>query len=143
VPPPSQEPIYSSIPDPFLEIQLDSSIPDPFLETQPNSNVLSEEPLPEEEWQMLQSFHKQLDNDTMEECNVCLEKWFNIGVRGGICARCRRRDKKRAEDEPDLFSKENFMDPGSVPGHLQPLTQVEEQLIARVHVHIEVRQVRG
>jgi hypothetical protein len=79
----------------------------------------------------------------MEECNVCHEKWFNIGVRGGICARCRYRDRKRAEDEPDLFSKENFMDPGSVPRHLQPLTQVEEQLIARVHVHVEVRQVRG
>jgi hypothetical protein len=62
----------------------------------------------------------------MEECNVCLEKWFNIGVRGGIYARCCCRDKKRAEDEPNLFSKENFMDPGSVPRHLQPLTQVEE-----------------
>jgi hypothetical protein len=74
----------------------------------------------------------------MEECNVCLEKWFNIGVRGGICARCHYRDKKRAKDKPNLFSKENFMDPSSVPRHLQPLTQVEEQLIARVHMHMEV-----
>ena len=57
VPPPS-------IPDPFLETQLNSSIPDPFLETQPYSNPLSEEPFPEEEWQMHQSFHKQLDKDT-------------------------------------------------------------------------------
>jgi hypothetical protein len=38
LPPPSQEPIYSSIPNPFLKIQLNS-----------NSNPLSNEPLLEEE----------------------------------------------------------------------------------------------
>jgi len=66
-----------------------------------------------------------------------------MGISKGICIRCRRRDKNKAEDEPELFSKENLMDPGSVPEHLLALTQVEEMLIARVHVFIEVRQVRG
>ena len=52
-------------------------------------------------------------------------------------------ETKRAEDEPELFSKDNLMDPGSVPEHLPALTQVEEMLIARVHVFLEVRQTRG
>ena len=51
--------------------------------------------------------------------------------------------QKRAEDEPELFSKENLMDPGSVAEHLLALTQVEEMLIARVHVYVEARQIRG
>jgi hypothetical protein len=100
-------------------------------------------PLTEEEWQLLQSFHEELDKDVLEECRVCQERWFNMDISGGICARCRRRDKNRAEDEPELFSKDNLMDPGSVPEHLPALTQVEEMLIARVHVCLEVRQIRG
>jgi len=59
------------------------------------------------------------------------------------CARCRRRDNNRAEDEPELFSKENLMDPGGVPEHLPALTQVEEMLIARVHVFLGVYSIRG
>jgi hypothetical protein len=35
------------------------------------------------------------------------------------------------------------MDPSGVPDHLLVLTQVEEMLIARVHVFLEVRQIRG
>jgi hypothetical protein len=123
---PSQETIYSSIPDPFH-----------------HNDLISEPPLSEEEWQMLRSFHKELYKDIMEECDMCKEKWFNMGIREGICGKCRRRDKKKADDEPALFSKENFMDPGTVPEHLPKLTNVEEQLIARVHVHIEVRQICG
>jgi len=121
------------------------SVPDPVDEcprlTSPSRNPNL--PVSEEEWQMLQSFHEELDKDIPEECSVCNERWFNMGISNGICIRCRRRDKNKAEDEPELFSKENLMDPGSIPEHLPALTQVEEMLIARVHVFIEVRQVRG
>ncbi|KAK3371254.1 hypothetical protein B0T24DRAFT_311779 [Lasiosphaeria ovina] len=44
---------------------------------------------------------------------------------------------------PNFFSAENNMDLGDVPDHLPKLTQVEEQLIARVHVFLDVRLVRG
>lgn len=37
----------------------------------------------------------------------------------------------------------NNLDFGEVPGNLPDLTMVEEMLIARVHVHVEVLQVRG
>ncbi|KAI0536659.1 hypothetical protein GGR58DRAFT_380385 [Xylaria digitata] len=35
------------------------------------------------------------------------------------------------------------MDFGSVPKHLPQLTQSEQMIIARVHVYVEVRQIRG
>src|SRR5882762_6600057 len=35
------------------------------------------------------------------------------------------------------------MDPGEVPEHLPALSQVEEMLIARVHVHLEAKRIRG
>ena len=44
---------------------------------------------------------------------------------------------------PPLFSKSNGLDPGPVPGFLPILTAVEELLIARVYVHLEVVRVRG
>lgn len=51
-----------------------------------------------------------------------------MDITRGICARCRCQDEKRAEDEPELFSKENLIDPSSVPEHLPALTQMEEML---------------
>ena len=35
------------------------------------------------------------------------------------------------------------MDPGAVSEHLPTLTEVEEMIIARVHVHLQVARVRG
>jgi hypothetical protein len=42
-----------------------------------------------------------------------------------------------------FFSEENNLHFGDVPTHLPELTQVEEMLIARVHVHVQVFQHRG
>jgi len=33
--------------------------------------------------------------------------------------------------------------PGDVPTELSTLTQIEEMLIARVHVYVEIQQIRG
>ena len=41
------------------------------------------------------------------------------------------------------MSVQNMMDPGPLPQGLPVLTTVEEMLIARVHVFIEVHQVCG
>ena len=42
-----------------------------------------------------------------------------------------------------LFSKSNKLNLGSVPGFLPILTAVEELLIARVYVYLQVIRVRG
>jgi hypothetical protein len=41
------------------------------------------------------------------------------------------------------MSVDNEMDPGDVPAHLSALTQVEEMIIARSHVHMLVHWYRG
>lgn len=55
-----------------------------------------------------------------------------------ICKRCYRVDLKRCDNEFDLWSAGNLLDPD-----LPELPTVEEMLIARVHVVPEIRQVRG
>jgi hypothetical protein len=42
-----------------------------------------------------------------------------------------------------VYSEGNAMDPGEMPDGLQPLTQVEEMLIARAHVQMVMKRVRG
>ena len=44
---------------------------------------------------------------------------------------------------PPLFSKSNKLNLGPVPSFLPILTAVEELLMARVHVHLQVVRVRG
>ena len=57
-----------------------------------------------------------------------------------ICKRCVARE--RSEKQP-LFTESNHLDVSSVPEHLSELTQVEEHLIARLHIHIQVWQIKG
>jgi hypothetical protein len=44
---------------------------------------------------------------------------------------------------PPLFSKSNRLNLGPVPGFLPILTAVEELLIARVYVYLQVVRIRG
>ena len=55
------------------------------------------------------------------------------------------KDTKSLKDlsKPFLFGDANNMDPGTVPEHLPTLTEVEEMIITRVHVHLQVARVRG
>ena len=64
-------------------------------------------------------------------------------LKDGVCDRCIRVDQRRSVDEPFLYSAANQMDPGDLPPDLPEVTQVEEMLIARVHIFMEVRRVRG
>ena len=60
----------------------------------------------------------------------------------GVCNRCRKtRDKD--DKQPYLMIDDNEMDPGGVSPHLPKLSQVEEILIARAHVHVEAKRIRG
>ena len=44
---------------------------------------------------------------------------------------------------PPLFSKSNGLDLGPIPGFLPILTAVEEFLIARVYIYLQVMRIRG
>ena len=42
-----------------------------------------------------------------------------------------------------LYSKSNNADVGSLPHNLPSSSEIEEILIARAHVHVQVRQIKG
>ncbi|RKK07529.1 hypothetical protein BFJ65_g17734 [Fusarium oxysporum f. sp. cepae] len=88
-------------------------------------------------------FWTELENDRIEHCARCQETWFDMGLKEGICKRCIAKDKNKKEDDPWFFSAENQLDFGLIPAFLPQLTIVEEMLIARVHVFMNVMQVRG
>ena len=58
----------------------------------------------------------------------------------GVCLNCRKQD---SGEEVHLFSAANNTLPDEMPTGLPELTQVEEILISRVHVFLEVRLGRG
>ncbi|KJZ67980.1 hypothetical protein HIM_12631 [Hirsutella minnesotensis 3608] len=100
--------------------------------------------LSEEDQALVREFYTALNDDRMHSCIRCQEHWFDMKRNSlKICSRCISRDRKRGPDEPYFFSDANNLDFGEVPGNLPDLTMVEEMLIARVHVHVKVLQVRG
>ncbi|EED11567.1 hypothetical protein TSTA_008630 [Talaromyces stipitatus ATCC 10500] len=104
------------------------------------TRILSQPALTETDWGYTTVFHNALQQQRMEWCVVCDEKWFNIRLTSdNTCARCLRADKD--QDIP-LYGVANNMHPGEMPD-LPELSQTEEMLIARVHVFVEVRRVRG
>ena len=62
----------------------------------------------------------------------------------GVCKACVRDAKNlKYPSEPFLFSDANNIDLGAVPKYLPTLTKVEEMIIARIHVYLQVARVRG
>ena len=92
------------------------------------------------EWRLIRDFQGALSQHRMETCSHCRERWLNMKIEDDVCARCRKVDK---DQEVWLFGSANAMQPDIMPSTLPALTQVEEMLISRVHVFIEVRQIRG
>ncbi|KAF8641969.1 hypothetical protein AX14_009816, partial [Amanita brunnescens Koide BX004] len=88
--------------------------------------------LPEK--QLLDNFRQKIMDIQLELCNHCNEKWFDLDVIDGKCKKCRKGTK---------FQESNLMDPGLRPEYLPELTQMEEMLIAPVHVLMQLWQVRG
>ncbi|CZR49932.1 uncharacterized protein FPRO_16137 [Fusarium proliferatum ET1] len=89
----------------------------------------------------------------MEYCPRCRTRWLNQRMQNGICHSCHYRDviprgratrnQRQEEGEPYFWSRDNNLDPGDIPLELPELTQVEEMLISRVHVHVQVVAYRG
>ena len=81
----------------------------------------------------------------METCQRCQEHGFLMDLKDSVCYRCfvRDTDNRKQPVTPFLMSADNHIDPGIVPSHLPELTQVEEMVIARAHVQMLVKRVRG
>ena len=89
-----------------------------------------------------QQFHKKMDQlCDMHVCSICKECYPGI-VKEKIhdaytCSRC------ILEIKCHQFSFENNMDPGIQPPVLATLTQVEEMLISRVDLVLQVTHAHG
>jgi ATP-dependent DNA helicase PIF1 len=81
----------------------------------------------------------------METCQRCQEHGLSMDLKDSVCHRCflRDTDSQKRPVTPFLMSVENNMDPGVVPSYLPELSQVEEMVIARAHVQMLVKRVRG
>ena len=106
----------------------------------PSLNFLYNTAVSEEHWEYIRNFYDSLNQLKREECVRCNEKWFDMKLFEGVCDRCVRVHQS---NKPYLFTPENNADVGFVPEHLPQLTDFEEMLIARVHVHLQVWQVKG
>jgi len=74
--------------------------------------------------------------------NVTPDEWFEMKLNWeDVCRKCILAQKRKSM--PYVYSEGNSMDPGEMPDGLQPLTQVEEMLIARAHVQMVMKRVRG
>jgi hypothetical protein len=82
-------------------------------------------------------------------CSRYKERWFQIGLATegdniGIYKACiKDADSLKDLTLPPLFSKSNGLNPGPIPSFLPILTAVEELLIARVYIYLQVVRVRG
>ena len=101
---------------------------------------LQEPAVSEEHWGYITDFYERLPQIKREECTICNENWYNLKVENGVCSQCRQWAKN---SQPALFTAANHLDVSAVPPHLPQLTQIEEQLIAQVHVHLQVWQIKG
>jgi len=62
----------------------------------------------------------------------------------GICKTCiKDADSLKDLTLPPLFSKSNRLNLGPIPSFLPILTVVEELLIARVYVYLQVVRIHG
>ena len=61
-----------------------------------------------------------------------------------ICKACVRDiNSLKYLSKPFLFSNANNIDLGTIPKYLPTLTKVEEIMIARVYIHLQVARVCG
>ena len=110
-----------------------------------NVDPLSGPALTDEDERLLRNFNEAIEEDMMEYCPRCHERWFGMSLHAadGICNRCHTRDKNIAEGQPFLMSAENHTLVPEPPAFLPALTDVEEILIARIKVAIQVWLVKG
>jgi hypothetical protein len=55
-----------------------------------------------DDWESLHYFHWALEDDIMETCSRCEERWFAMRLDGGLCQKCQRADADRNLEDPYL-----------------------------------------
>ena len=90
-------------------------------------------------WQSISAFHQEINDFKLITCLRCDERWFNMKLRDNVCEKCRYRDRGQSIH---LISDENNMNVQAVPSTLPQLTDIEEMLIARAHVHVQVYMIK-
>ncbi|KAF5578398.1 ATP-dependent DNA helicase PIF1 [Fusarium pseudoanthophilum] len=134
---------------PSVSPHINAPVPDPpFVNDDLGAPCLSDQ-----DQQLIANWQADMDHHTMEYCPRCRTRWFNQRMQNGICHSCHHRDviprghasrnQRHEEGEPYFWSRDNNLDPGEIPVDLPELTQVEEMLISRVHVHVQVMTYRG
>ena len=115
---------------------------------------------------LVEEFHETMDELELETCSLCNERWFDMRLSGDICQRCR---KDRGRNRDGKWGNANSMDPGMYLSHgrltvadhhssgpsltvlcqqhgiAAPETpsQVEEMLLSKVHVQLQIWRVAG
>jgi len=85
----------------------------------------------------------------MEICSCYKERWFQMGLAtegdniGIYKAYIKDANSLKYLTLPPLFGESNGLNLGPVPGFLPILTTVEELLIARVYIYLQVVRIRG
>ena len=99
-------------------------------------------PLSDKDKPIKKEFDEALAADKMNRCERCKRRWFDVELKDdGICKHCHGKDDKKRLDEPFFYSEGNYLDFGDVPDFLPALHPVEEMVIARVHVSVNVFSV--
>ena len=109
------------------------------------ADYLDDPAISDKDRRLIGQFYKALNKERMESCKICNRYWFRLDIHREECASC-RNDRIKYSLESDwipLYGTENNMNPGTMPSELPRLTDIEEMLIARVHVLMEIRQHRG
>ena len=80
------------------------------------------------------TIYTALNDLEYEVCNICCERWFDMGVgpRTGRCRRCTQSMGNQDKMLPMVWSFDNDMDPGPQPECLSVLTSVEVAAISRI-----------
>jgi hypothetical protein len=121
----------------------------PALPPIPTPTTATPLPVSAVDWERIKKFRSILQAKCIETCSRYKERWFQMGLATegnniGVCKAC-IKDANSLKDPtlPPLFGKSNGLNPGPVPGFLPILTAVEELLITRVYVYLQVIRVRG
>lgn len=107
--------------------------------------LLHTDALSESDKVLVTKFHREIAKINIETCNTCNRRWFKLDVFNSECSDCLEDRRKNSTNEGfvPLFSRFNNLDPGPMPPELPALTPIEEMLLARVYIFMEVRQHRG
>lgn len=69
---------------------------------------------------LITEFNRELNQQSLKECNVCNERWFDLHVDAE--GRCRKYATAISNDNPSKFSAANLIDPDDVPADLPLLS---------------------